>query len=116
MAFFRGEKFEYVVHGIPNPSNKDFAEHDYDSKEYKVLEWHKEFFSLMLNELGAKGWELVMKWDDSYQSKSIDTSKRVDKLLFKRSSKSEYFGTGFGVDGSNVSDQAKKRSEELHIN
>ncbi len=108
MKFF-DEKFEYITLQKYNPSNKDFDSNDYDSEEYKNLEWYKEYYTLVLNEAGAKGWELIDISDDSHKGRTID------RLTFKRSSRSEYFGTGLGIDVVGLSDLAKEISEDLHI-
>jgi hypothetical protein len=114
------EKFEFMTHNVSIPSNKDLSAHDYESNENKVLEHLKEYAELLINELGANGWELVMKWDDTYQwdntyPRENGVSSRMSKLLWKRSSRNKKFGTGFGVNITDVSEKAKKRAEELHI-
>lgn len=109
MIFFN-EEFEYLVSGLRNPSNRDMQEYGYDDKEYKVMEWHKLYAEMMLTELGAKGWELIIRYDDSYENEDGHTVT-VDKLIFKRSSRSKYYKTGFGVDARLISDLAKKQTQ-----
>ena len=110
MRFF-DETFEYLTQGLTNPMNRDFDKHEYDSKEYRRYEWAKEYYNLMLNELGAVGWEAIMSWDDSYEKSHYP----VTRFLFKRSSRSKNFGTGLGVNMSIISDIAKKRAEDNHF-
>lgn len=88
-----GEQFEYTRHNFIFPTNKEFALCKYESKEYRMLEYQKEYSDSLLNELGARGWDLIMSYDDLSSE-----GKTVKVLTFKRSSRSKFFGKGFGVD------------------
>ncbi len=116
---FLDQSFEYLVHGMFNPSNEEFDEHDYDSKEYKNLEHKREYFNLMLNELGAVGWEVVSMWDDPRKDKKIAPlvgREKITKFLFKRSSRSKHYRTGFGANIIAINELAKQQAEANHIN
>ena len=106
------EKFEYLSHNLPVPKNKDFGE-DYNSKEFRELELSKEYSMMMLNQIGAQGWELVTVQDDSDEGMKVGT---IDRFIFKRSSHSQYFGTGLGVDMMAVERMAKEKVEKNHPN
>lgn len=113
MIFFN-EEFEYLVHNTSNPSNRDMHKIDYDGKEYKILEWHRVYVSMMLTELGAKGWELIIRSDDSYEKEGGGTVA-AERLIFKRSSRSKHYKTGFGVNTTLISDLAKKQAGSEHV-
>lgn len=109
MSFkFFNEEFEYMRHNLHDPSNKEFKKLHYSDEEYKTLEWHRVYSRMLLDELGSRGWELVASTDDSHEK---DVS--VERLTFKRSSRSKYYKTGFGVDIAHLSDLAKEEAEEL---
>lgn len=110
MSLFN-ETFEYLTHNLPCPSNAEFEAHDYDSSEYKTLEWARQYWDAMLNELGALGWELISITDNP-----ASKSKSTKRLVFKRSSRSKYYGTGFGVNMTRISDLAKQAAEDGHLN
>ena len=105
------QTFEYITHNITCPTNADFERLDYDSKEYKNLEWAREYWRLTLNELGAVGWELISIENEPTTEKKME----VKKCIFKRSSRSRYFDTGFGVSMRDTSDRAKEVAEEQHM-
>lgn len=109
MSLFN-ETFEYLTHNLPCPSNADFETHDYDSKEYKTLEWAREYWNAMLNEFGALGWDLISITDDPAKN-----SRSAKKLVFKRSSRSKYYGTGFRANITAISDLAKQAAEAGHL-
>jgi hypothetical protein len=115
MIFFN-EKFEYLVQNLRHPSIKDMEKYDYDDEKYKTMEWWKSYFEMMLNELGAKGWELIIKYDNSSDKSATGISHTNDELIFKRSSRSKYYKTGLGVDINSVSALAKERAQNNHIN
>lgn len=102
----KNEEFEYLVEWLPNPTQKDFGEYKYDSKEFKTLnEWRIEY-NLMLEGFGEKGWELILKKPDNGRDKISE----FEQLIFKRSSKNVNYKSGFGVDIMLVKQLAKERA------
>ena len=114
MKFF-SEEFEYLVQNMRHPSIKEMEKYDYDAEEYKTMKWWNYYFELMLTELGAKGWELIIKYDNSSEKSATGIAHTNDELIFKRSSKSKYYNTGIGVDRERVSALAKQQAKDNHI-
>ena len=106
------QKFEYLIQNVFNPTNEEFEKFDYDSKEYSHLERRKEYFELLLNELGEVGWELIETTNNNYKK---EDKGEIAKLLFKRSSWSKHYGSGLGVDLLFIDKLAKEKAEANHI-
>jgi hypothetical protein len=98
---FLNQKFEYITYRVDNSSFEDLE------KEEKLV-WQKEYNLMLLNALGVRGWELISLIDDTFKEDRI----KVDRLTFKRSSRSEYFGSGWGVDTIALKQLAKKQVKE----
>lgn len=106
---FGNEKFEYIVKRTLSSRNNYYEETDEQVElEDQINEEAKiaDLEHVQLNQMGAEGWELITTSDDSYVN---DDGKKnfVDKHIFKRSSKSKYFGTGFN--------HGKATSEALQV-
>ena len=112
----RGEEFEYLVQNLRNPSIRDMDKHDYDDEKHKTMEGWQAYYKIMLTELGAKGWELIIKSDNSSEKSATGIIANNEELIFKRSSKSKYYKTGFGVDITLIRDLAKEQAESEHVN
>lgn len=99
------EKFEYLIQNVMTVLNRELDALDYESDEYKELVQRKEYYTLLINELGSVGWELIASSDNSYKGRTIE------RLTFKRSSKSANFGTGMGVDLFRIQEVAKEQAK-----
>jgi hypothetical protein len=109
---FLNQKFEYYVLDVPIPSNAEWMKLDFNSKEYRVKKWHMTYAKLLLNEVGAKGWELINKSNNSYLDEKTRELKEVSMFIFKRSSWSKFYNTDLGVNLIAISDLANSKVEE----
>lgn len=110
--FFQNQTFEYLTQEIPSPWLADFEALEYGTDKYKTIANSSEYWRLLLNELGAVGWELI----------SIETEPQTEngytykKCVFKRSSRSRFFNTGIGTSLRQVQDFAEEEAKVKHFN